>query len=105
MHAIFRLPESDNDYPGRWRSIKIRFTRALIKQGVALKKNKKGEVNLWQRRYWEHQIRNDMDLQNHVDYIHFNLVKHGYVERAGDWPYSSLNRLEQLEPLDQYRIR
>jgi len=95
LHAIFRLPENDNDYPARWRAIKSHFSRALIRDGVGLKKNLRGEINLWQRRYWEHQIRDDADLQAHVDYIHFNPVKHGYVDRVSDWPYSSFHRYVQ----------
>jgi putative transposase len=52
----------------------------------------KREKGLWQRRYWEHSIRDDADLARHVDYIHFNPVKHGYVSRVYDWPYSSFHR-------------
>ena len=102
LHAVLRLPKNDHDFPGRWKSIKSRFSRALIKEGVVLKKSKKGGVNLWQRRYWEHQIRNEADLQTHVDYIHFNPVKHGYVERAIDWPHSSFHRFFRLGMLDQH---
>ena len=102
LHAVFRLPKNDHDFPGRWKLIKSRFSRALIKEGVVLKKNEKGEINLWQRRYWEHQIRNEADLQTHVDYIHFNPVKHGYVERATDWPHSSFHRFVRLGMLDKH---
>jgi len=63
-----------------------------VKEGVDAIKNRKGEYNLWQRRYWEHQIRDEIDPQRHVDYIHFNPVKHGYVNRAVDWPHSSFHR-------------
>ena len=91
LHTIIKLPENDNNYPGRWRAIKSHFTHALVKEGVALFKNEKGEYNLWQRRYWEHQIRNENDLQQHVDYIHFNPVKHGHVARVSDWPHSSFH--------------
>jgi putative transposase len=52
----------------------------------------KGERGIWQRRYWEHLIRDEDDYAHHVDYIHYNPVKHGYVERAADWPYSSIHR-------------
>lgn len=92
LHALWTLPEEDDDYAGRWRSIKSRFTRVLVKSDVALKRNAKGEYNLWQRRYWEHTVRNDADLARHVDYIHFNPVKHGWVKRVQDWPYSSFHR-------------
>ena len=93
LHIIMSLPDGDCDYPERWKAIKSRFTRALIKENVSgLTKNRKGEYNLWQRRYWEHQIRDEIDLQHHVDYIHFNPVKHGHVREVADWPYSSFHR-------------
>jgi putative transposase len=53
---------------------------------------RKREKGIWQRRYWEHVIRNDADLERHVDYIHYNPVKHGHVTRVVDWPYSSFHR-------------
>ena len=92
LHLIMTLPEGDNNYPGRWRAIKSHFGRSLKKAGVVLKQNKKDELDLWQRRYWEHQIRDDRDRQNHVDYIHYNPVKHGHVQRVVDWPHSSFHR-------------
>ena len=63
LHIILKLPEDDVNYSARWKAIKSKFTRLLIKKGVWLKKNKKGEYNLWQRRFWEHQIRDDLDLK------------------------------------------
>ncbi len=92
LHAIWTLPAEDDDYAGRWRSIKSQFTHALDGSGVSLAKNSKGEYALWQRRYWEHTIRDETDLARHVDYIHFNPVKHGWVERVQDWPHSSFHR-------------
>lgn len=92
LHAIWTLPPKDADYAGRWRGIKSHFTRALSKAGVKLARNPKGEYNLWQRRYWEHTIRNETDMARHVDYIHYNPVKHGYVTSVVDWPYSSFHR-------------
>ena len=92
LHMVMELPSGDSDYPGRLRAIKSHFTRSLVKKGLPLTKNNKGEYNLWQRRYWEHVIRNELDLQRHVDYIHFNPVKHGHVNKAMDWPYSSFHR-------------
>ena len=92
IHAIFQLPEGDNGYPQRWHSIKSHFTKALVKEGESLFKNDKGEYNLWQRRYWEHQIRDEIDMQRHIDYIHFNPVKHGHVEQVADWPNSSFHQ-------------
>ena len=92
LHAIWTLPMCDADYPGRWRAIKSRFTRALVKAGVMLERNAKGEYKLWQRRYWEHTIRDEADMARHIDYIHYNPVKHGYVASVVEWPYSSFHR-------------
>jgi putative transposase len=91
-HMIWQLPQGDDDYPGRWKGIKSHFTRSITKLGAPIAKNKKGEYALWQKRYWEHTIKDDTDLQHHIDYIHYNPVKHGLVERAIDWPYSSFHR-------------
>jgi putative transposase len=57
-----------------------------------LVKNNCGEYNLWQRRFWEHAIRDEHDYEQHVNYIHYNPVKHGYVRHPTDWPYSSIHR-------------
>jgi putative transposase len=92
LHAVWTLPPEDDDYAGRWRSIKSRFTHTLVNSGVRLTRNPKGEYDLWQRRYWEHTIRDEADLVRHLDYVHFNPVKHGLVERVADWPYSSFHR-------------
>jgi putative transposase len=96
LHAIWTLPPDDDDFPHRWQAIKSRFTTAVIQQGVPLTHNTKGEYHLWQRRYWEHTIRDENDLQRHVDYIHYNPVKHGLVKRAVDWPFSSFHRYVRL---------
>ncbi|MHB1351419.1 MAG: REP-associated tyrosine transposase [Desulfobulbaceae bacterium] len=92
LHAVWTLPSGDADYAGRWRLIKSRFTRALVKAGVQLSPNARGEYNLWQRRYWEHTIRDETDLARHVEYIHFNPVKHGLVRQVRDWPHSTFHR-------------
>lgn len=92
LHTIWKLPEGDYDYPGRWKAIKSLFTRTLIKSGVPLEKNARGEYRLWQRRYWEHTIVDEQDLKSHVDYIHYNPVKHGYVDKISDWMPSSFHR-------------
>jgi putative transposase len=96
LHTLWQLPADDCDYAGRWRKIKSRFTRLLVQRSVLITRNEKGEYDLWQRRYWEHTIRDDLDLQRHVDYIHFNPVKHGLVDRVADWPYSSFHRHVKL---------
>jgi putative transposase len=92
LHAIWTLPPGDADYPGRWRAIKTGFTHDLIRAGVQITRNAKGECDLWQRRFWEHTIRDDNDLARHVDYLHYNPVKHGLVARVADWPHSSFHR-------------
>ncbi len=92
LHAVWRLPASDDDYSGRWRAIKSGFTRRLARRGLSISRTASGEYRLWQRRYWEHTIRDDADLQHHVDYIHYNPVKHGLAVRVADWPYSSFHR-------------
>jgi putative transposase len=92
LHAIMSLPEGDSDFSGRWRKIKSLFTRQVVVDGLTAKRNRRGEYSLWQRRFWEHTIRGETDFARHVDYIHFNPIKHGLVERVSDWPYSSFHR-------------
>jgi len=92
LHAIWRLPSGDADYPMRWSLIKAGFSRRVDKtETIRPSRFGKRERGIWQRRYWEHQIRDEVDLSRHVDYIHFNPVKHGWVERALDWQYSTLH--------------
>jgi putative transposase len=92
LHAILTLPPNDADFPGRWRSIKGHFSTALIQAGLDLRRFPNGELAVWQRRFWEHTIRDERDFARHVDYIHFNPVKHELVQRVRDWPYSSFHR-------------
>jgi putative transposase len=92
LHVIWQLPPDDADYSGRWRHIKSLFTRSLIKSGKNYSRDKSGEYSLWQRRFWEHTIKDDDDLEQHVNYIHYNPVKHGFVNRVCDWSYSSFHR-------------
>jgi putative transposase len=97
LHAIWRLPPGDADYPTRWSLIKAGFSRAVPSgERIGASRLRKGERGIWQRRYWEHQIRDDLDMQRHADYIHYNPVKHGYVARAADWEYSTIHRDIQL---------
>jgi putative transposase len=93
MHCIWTLPENDTDYSGRWRAIKIAFSKSIpaIERTSPVMK-KRGERGIWQRRYWEHTIRDDRDYAAHMDYTHFNPVKHGLVQNAADWPFSSFRR-------------
>jgi putative transposase len=93
LHVIWALPPNDTDFAKRWNAIKGGFSRGL--PGVVSRstsKVAKREKGIWQRRYWEHVIRDDNDLERHVDYIHFNPVKHGLVSRVLDWPHSSFHR-------------
>jgi putative transposase len=91
LHAIWTLPSGDSDFSGRWRRIKAYFTHRLVAAGVPVERHRNGEYALWQRRFWEHTIRNEIDFERHVDYVHFNPVKHKLVRCAHDWPYSSFH--------------
>jgi len=91
-HAVWTLPPGDADYAHRMRLIKARFTRHLTGGGMAIAKDARGDYALWQKRFWEHTIRDDRDFEAHVNYVHINPVKHGYVARAADWPHSTLHR-------------
>jgi putative transposase len=91
LHVVFALPDGDADFPGRWRRIKGHFSSRLLGEGVDIKRYSNGELALWQRRYWEHTIRDDAEFARHVDYIHYNPVKHGLVKRVCDWPHSSFH--------------
>ena len=93
IHAIWHLPEGDTDYPLRWSQIKAGFSRKLPPgEVVTPSRAAKRERGIWQRRYWEHRIRDETDLARHIDYIHINPVKHGHVWQATHWPYSSIHR-------------
>ncbi|MBU1190862.1 MAG: transposase [Gammaproteobacteria bacterium] len=92
LHTLWILPAEDADFMGRWRSIKARFSRLLAGSGAALQQNVKGEYHLWQRRYWDHTIRDDQDRQHHADHIHYNPVNHGLVDKPTAWPYSSIHQ-------------
>lgn len=93
LHAIWRLPVGDADYPKRWSLIKSGFSKKLDKtELIRPSRQIKRERGIWQRRYWEHQIKDEIDFEKHVDYIHYNPVKHGYVRKANEWPYSTLHR-------------
>jgi putative transposase len=101
MHAVWTLPADDTDFSTRWMLIKAAFSRA-IEQGENIHRSrmKKRERGIWQRRFWEHQIRDENDLAGHVDYVHINPVKYGHAVRASDWPYSSIHRYIRQGHLD-----
>jgi len=89
IHMILK-PAKINEYPKIIANIKIQFTKNVNIENEIINKNR--ESNIWQRRYWEHTIRNEDDLYKHLDYIHYNPIKHGYVKCAKDWAYSSFNK-------------
>ncbi len=84
LHCILRFPEGDADYSSRWRAIK----KAASRQ-IGMDTNARNERMVWQRRFWEHAIRDEEDWRRHVDYIHYNPVKHGLVSSPGEWAWSS----------------
>jgi putative transposase len=87
LHALWTLPPGDADFSTRWMLIKATFSREINDS-----RRSKGERGIWQRRFWEHQIRDDADLERHIDYMHINPVKHGHVIGAADWAHSSIHR-------------
>ena len=96
MHCIWTLPDNDSNFSIRWGLIKTGFTRRskdlFADNGTSPSRIKHRESPLWQRRFWEHEIRSEQDLNVHIDYIHYNPVKHGHVTRVRDWPYSTFHR-------------
>lgn len=90
LHCLWTLPAGDADYKTRWALIKAGFSRGIpFNENRSQSRMKRGERGIWQRRFWEHVIRDDEDYRRHVDYIHWNPVKHGWVDRVSQWPYSS----------------
>ncbi|PZQ95865.1 MAG: transposase [Cereibacter sphaeroides] len=89
VHAVWTLPEGERDFPTRWRLIKSRFSMGLPKGELSRSHVTRQERGVWQRRYWEHHIRDEADYRVHVEYCWHNPVKHGLVSRPEDWPFSS----------------
>jgi putative transposase len=93
LHCVLTLPEGDSDFSLRWRLIKSAFSRALPKtETLSAVRHAAGERGIWQRHFWEHLIRDEVDFQKHVDYVHVNPLKHGLVNCVNDWPYSTFHR-------------
>jgi putative transposase len=93
MHCVWTLPSEDADYSSRWKAIKTAFAKAVPRtERLSAVRARKGERGIWQRRFWEHTIRNEHDYARHVDYVHINPFKHGLVQQVRDWPYSSFHR-------------
>ena len=93
LHAIWSLPSGDSDFSTRWRLIKNRFARVLPKEeqlsSTRIARNERG---VWQRRFWEHLIRDEADYARHVEYCYINPLKHRLVTQVRDWPHSSFHR-------------
>jgi putative transposase len=92
IHCIWKLPPDDDNYALRWSLLKRHFTKSLRKEMALLYGNRKGEQRDWQRRFWEHAIRDERDLENHFTYIHANPVRHGYAKTIDEWPHSSFHK-------------
>ena len=93
LHAMWQLPEEDDDLGLRWRQIKSAYSRGIENgERISRSRQRKNERGIWQRRYWEHAIRDEDDFAHHLDYVHYNPVKHGLVQRVQDWPCSSFHR-------------
>jgi putative transposase len=97
LYCLWHLPEDNHDFSTRWRMIKH-----YVSTGIDAPLNDRKEKLFWQRRFWEHLIRDEEDWRRHMDYIHYNSVKHGHVAKVSDWPHSSFHRAlkEDLYPLD-----
>jgi len=95
LHCIWTLPPDDADFATRWRLVKGWFTRhcdPALRTAPNRARMAKREQAVWQHRYWEHLLRDEADFTRHVEYIHYNPVKHGYAQTPRDWPYSSFRR-------------
>lgn len=93
LHLMMTLPKNDSDFSLRIRLIKSCFSYHMNDdERINLSRRQKGERGIWQRRFWEHCIRNEDDFEQHLNYIHYNPVKHNYVQQPSEWPYSSIHR-------------
>ena len=103
LHCVIELPPGDADFATHWRLIKIAFSKALpVTEWRSQVRVARGESRIWQRRYWEHLIRDEADFRTHMDYVHINPLKHGLVRRVSEWPYSTFHRLVEkgIYPVD-----
>jgi putative transposase len=93
LHCVMTLPPDTDDFPMRWRLIKLLFSKGLPRtERLSATRRKRSERGIWQRRYWEHTITTELDYSKHIDYVHVNPLKHGYVTRVQNWPYSTFHR-------------
>ncbi len=95
MHCIWTLPRGDANFSRRWGRIKAVVTKQLStgERRVPSETGRRWEGTIWQRRFWEHRIRDSRDLRHHMDYVHYNPVRHGLVSCVAEWPFSSFHRL------------
>jgi len=103
LHCIWTLPEDDADFSTRWNLLKGHFSRSMAKgERISKSRNKRRERGIWQRRFWVHLIVDQRDYNQHMDYIHWNPVKHGWVQQVAEWPHSSFHQCVQegFYPID-----
>jgi len=103
LHTLWTLPPDDSDYSTRWSLLKAHFSRSLDKdERISASRVSKRERGIWQRRFWAHLITDENDYNQHVDYIHWNPVKHGWAKQVQDWPHSSFHKYVErgVYPLD-----
>jgi putative transposase len=107
LHCIWTLPEGDADFSTRWRLIKREVTFSIgekyFQENLQTERKKlKQQGTIWQNRFWEHLIKDENDFSTHMDYLHFNPVKHGLVEKVNQWPWSTFHRLVEqgVYPID-----
>ena len=97
LHTIWTLPPGDEDFSTRWAWLKKEFTKAWLAIGGSEQRISRGRRaerrrGVWQPRFWEHTIQDEVDFERHFDYIHYNPVKHGLVRTPCEWPWSSFHR-------------
>ena len=103
LHAVITLPVGDADFSTRWSLVKARFSRSIpAGESISRSRDRKRERGIWQRRFWEHAIADDDDYIHHIDYTHYNPVKHGHVTRPIDWPYSTFHQYVAQGILDPH---
>ena len=101
VHCLWQMPPNDSDFSTRWRLIKARFSQSMLAAGQGegrrnTSRYKRHERAFWQRRFWEHLIRDEIDLKRHLDYIHYNPTKHNHVTAPCDWHYSTFHKYVAL---------
>ena len=107
LHCIWQLPTEDNDYSYRWSAIKAGFTTRYLAAGgcessQSHSRQQRRHRGIWQKRFWEHRLRSEEDLQHHVDYIHYNPVKHCLVNHPAHWPWSTIHQPRWRQRYDNF---